>query len=282
MLQIVVVIEFSHQFLVVVDHAHSAVVVIDIAVSVGQAHIERRHVAETIDLGAVFLVKIVEQVQAVHGVIQHLVDRDQAFFAVQKALARGHAQVFIDPARDRADAVHFLAEHLFEHLLAPFAQHHHALDQRRVGLDQTDHVALLGCGVHAEQHFRHDQIKIRRHVRLQHLRVVAEAAHFLGRWGDVDAVFQTDAYHVVEHLGAAQMVADKANAADALQEHGRFPIRVALDEFLEAAKLHHMQLGIGDLVVVVELHHHLAVTLDASHRINNQFSAHDSFSNLHS
>ncbi|MBT9161255.1 MAG: hypothetical protein DDT26_02559 [Dehalococcoidia bacterium] len=65
-------------------------VVIDIAFGVDQAHIERRHVAEAIDLGAVFLVKIVEQVKAVHGVIQHLIDRDQALFTINEAVARGH------------------------------------------------------------------------------------------------------------------------------------------------------------------------------------------------
>ncbi|MBT9161256.1 MAG: hypothetical protein DDT26_02560 [Dehalococcoidia bacterium] len=111
-------------------------------------------------------------------------------------------------------------------------------------------------------------------MRLQHLRVVAEATHFLGGGRDIDAVLEADADHVVEHLGTAQVVADEADATDALQKHRCLPIWAALHEFFESSEFHHMQLGISDSIVIVKLHDHLAVTLDAGYWINDQFSAH--------
>ena len=66
------------------------------------------------------------------------------------------------------------------------------------------------------------------------------------------------------------MVTDEADSADALHQHRGLPERVALDEFLESAELDDMQLGVDDVVVVVELDGDLAVSLDAGDGIDDR------------
>jgi hypothetical protein len=64
-------------------------------------------------------------------------------------------------------------------------------------------------------------------------------------------------------------MADRANAAEPLDEHGDFPEWPALDEPLEAAELHDVQPGLGDLVVLIEKNRDLAVTLDSGYRLDD-------------
>jgi len=64
-------------------------------------------------------------------------------------------------------------------------------------------------------------------------------------------------------------VADVADAAQALHHHRHFPEGPALDEFLEAAEFHDVELRIGDVARVIQKDADLGVALDAGHRINN-------------
>ena len=64
------------------------------------------------------------------------------------------------------------------------------------------------------------------------------------------------------------MVAHRADAAQPLHHHRRFPVGTALNEFLEAAKLDDMQPHLMHMVVLVQQQRHLAVSLDARHRVD--------------
>ena len=70
------------------------------------------------------------------------------------------------------------------------------------------------------------------------------------------------------------MVTDKADSADPLHQHRRLPEWVALNELLEAAELDDMQPGVDDIAVVVEVHGHLPVALDAGDGVDDQLSTH--------
>ena len=111
-------------------------------------------------------------------------------------------------------------------------------------------------------------------MRLQHLRVVAEAADLLRRPRYSAFRFRADADHVIERFGPAQMVTDETDSADALHQHGCLPERVALDKLFEAAELDDMEPGVDDVVVVVEVHGDLAVALDSGDGIDDQLGAH--------
>ena len=81
-----------------------------------------------------------------------------------------------------------------------------------------------------------DQVEEVQRVRLEHLAVVHEPAHLLGRGRELLA-----ADDPVHRLGGGEVVADRADAAEPLDEHGHFPEGPALDEPLEAAELDDVQ-----------------------------------------
>jgi hypothetical protein len=60
----------------------------------------------------------------------------------------------------------------------------------------------------------------------------------------------------------------RADAAQPLHHHRHFPIRPALDEFLEAAKFDDVQAHLMHVVVFVEQQRDLAVTFDARDRFD--------------
>jgi len=93
---------------------------------------------------------------------------------------------------------------------------------------------------------------------------VHEAAHFFGGRGEV---FATD--DTVHGFCGGEVVADGADAAEALDEDGDFPVGAALDEALEAAELHDVEAGLLDLVLFVEQDGDFSVSFDAGHWLND-------------
>ena len=63
-------------------------------------------------------------------------------------------------------------------------------------------------------------------------------------------------------------MADRADAAQALHRDRHFPVRPPFDEDLEAAKLDDVQADLMDPILLVEQDRHLAVPLDAGHRLD--------------
>ena len=100
-------------------------------------------------------------------------------------------------------------------------------------------------------------------VRLHDLAVVQQAAQLLG--GRRQRAVAGDEVH---RLGRGEEVADRADAAEPLHRDRHLPVRPALDEDLEAAKLDDVQPDLMDAVLVVEQDRHLAVALDAGDRLD--------------
>ena len=109
------------------------------------------------------------------------------------------------------------------------------LGDLRVVLDHADDVAP-GDRVEAEQQVRRGQVEEVQGMGLQGLPVVHQAAHLLGAGGD-----RRGADDAVARLGRRQVVAHRADAAQALHQHRHFPVGPALDELLEAAELDDVQ-----------------------------------------
>ena len=76
----------------------------------------------------------------------------------------------------------------------------------------------------------------------------------------------------VHGLGRGQVVADRADAAEPLDEDRGLPVGPALDEALEAAELDDVEAGLGHLAGVVELDGDLAVALDPGDRFDGDLS----------
>jgi hypothetical protein len=168
--------------------------------------------------------------------------------------------------------VHLLAGRGLDDLLAVLAHQDALARQLRVPGGHPQHVARGRVGAEAEEQVGRGQVEEVQGVGLEHLAVVHQPAHLLGGGGELLA-----AHDPVDGLGRAQVVADGADAAQALYGHRHLPERTALDEALEAAELDDVQARLRDPAVVVEQDGDLAVPLDAGDRLDDDalaFSGH--------
>ena len=167
-----------------------------------------------------------------------------------------------DAARHHPRWVHPLLRQTFDDLQPELAQVDAEAGEFRMLLDHPDHVALRGIGIHAEQDVGRGQIEEAQRVRLNELCVMQQRTqHPRGR-RDVD---RRDG---VAGLGRGQLVADRADSADARGDARHLVERPPLDEFLEAAHLGDVELGVGHAARVVQEDRDLGVAFDAAHRVD--------------
>ncbi len=97
---------------------------------------------------------------------------------------------------------------------------------------------------------------------LQELAVVHQQSHLEsgGR-----KVFSS--HDAVDGFGGGQMVADRADPTEPLDEDRYFPERAALDKPLETSKLYDVKASLPDPVLFVQKNSDLSVALDAGHRL---------------
>ena len=100
-------------------------------------------------------------------------------------------------------------------------------------------------------------------VRLDDLPVMQQAAQLLGGRGQ-----RAVAGDNVHRLAGGDVMADRADAAQALHDDRHFPERPPLDEDFEAAEFDDVETDLVDAVLVVEQDRDLAVPLDAGHRFD--------------
>ena len=135
----------------------------------------------------------------------------------------------------------------------------------------ADDVADGRVGVHAQEEVGRGEVEEVQGVGLEHLAVVHQAAHLLRRRGQLARPGADDDVH---GLGRGQVVADRADAAEPLDEDGGLPVGAALDEALEAAELDDVETGLDDLAGVVQPDGDLAVALDAGDGFDRYFLTH--------
>ena len=247
---------------VVADHPQGAVVVLDGAVGADQAHERRREGAEP---GRLLLVAPHLRgvpVQRPPGGGQGLGQAGQDLVAGLSGQGRRHA-----PGHHpgRVDA---LAPDRLDHLLAEAAQPDPVAGQLRVGPQHPEQVPAGRLGVEAEQQIRRGQVEEAEGVGLHDLGQVQDPAQVgpgRGRLGGQD---------LVAGLGRGDQVADRADAADAGHDRRQLVHRPALADALEAAELGDVEVGVGDLAVVVELDGDLGVALDPGHGVDDDLAGH--------
>ena len=95
-------------------------------------------------------------------------------------------------------------------------------------------------------------------VRLQGLAEMQQAAQLFSRGRE-----SLHANQLVHRLGCRQLMADRANPAQALHQERHFPVWTALNEFLEAAKLDDMEACLMDMIFIIQQQRDLAVPFNA-------------------
>ena len=151
-----------------------------------------------------------------------------------------------------------------DHLLSELAQQDAlARDVRDTRRGRRRCCASRPVAVEAEEQIGRREVEEVQRVRLQDLPVVHQPAHLLGRRRELRR-----ADDEVERLGGGEVVAHRADAAQALHHHRHLPVRAALDEVLEAAELDDVEPHLVHRSFVVEQDRDLAVALDARDRID--------------
>ena len=206
------------------------------------------------------------------GILQRIVPRDGERLqrpdlhlrnAREETVAQLDRQVAIDAAGDGARAVDLFACRGLDDLLAELPHQHGAAAELRLFAQHLEDVALRGRGLEAEQQVGCGEMKEVQHVALHHLAIMHQPPHLLGRRRQ-----HIDAGDLVHRLGARQVMAYRADAAQALDDDRHLPVQPPVDETLEAAELDDVQPRLVHLVVAVEVNCHLAVSFDAGHRRN--------------
>ena len=188
------------------------------------------------------------------------------FDVLEEGVAFGDGQVFVDTAGDRAGAVDLLAGGGLDDFLPVLAQHHALHREIREFPRHADDVADRGIGVEPEQQVRRYEVEEVQRVRLEHLAVVHQAAHLFRRRRQ--RVHAGDAVH---RLGRREMVADRADPAEALDQHRHLPVRPALDEAFEPAEFHDVQASLLHLPLFIQKDRDLAVSFDAGDGLDDDF-----------
>ena len=136
-----------------------------------------------------------------------------------------------------------------------------------VGAHHGQDVALGTRAVEAEQQIGRGQIKEVQGVRLQDLAVVQQPPQLLRRRCELPG-----ANDDVQRLGRRQMVADRTNAAEPLDDDRNLPVHAAADEAFEAAELDDVKARIVDLAGLVQANGDFAVAFDARDRIDHDLA----------
>ncbi len=242
---------------VVVAGAQGAVIEVEIAVVADDGHEIGAEDAEAVVQPGVLRMDLLDQM---NGFARPL---DDVVNVLEQLVAFGTGSCRVDAAGTGAGALDALAGRDADDFLAEAAQQHAALGRFRMGHGDADDVALGHIAVEAEEQVRRTEVEEVQRVRLQHLAVVHQATHLFRRRRQF---FGAD--DDIERLGGGQMVRHRADAAQALDHDRHFPIRPALDEFLEAAKFDDVQAHLMHFVLVVEQDGDFAVAFNPRHWVD--------------
>ena len=159
--------------------------------------------------------------------------------------------------------MNFLAAEDFDDFLAELAEPDAGAGQFLVCADNAEHIAFCLWRVPAEQKIRRAQMKEAQRVALHELAEVHQPAQLVGGGRNVNR------HDGVAGLRGRKRMAHWADAANALGDTRHFAVGSAFAEFLEAAKFHDVEDGVGNVALVVHENADLGVALDAGHGINN-------------
>lgn len=216
-----------------------AAVMFPSAVRIHQPHEQRREIAEDLDLAAVCLERDLEEVK------RRLHRRVSLGQPPQNAFAILRVQRTANPAGHGPSRMDFLAAEKLDDLLAELPQADAGAGQFLVLADKAEDIALRLRGVPAQQEIRRTEMKETQGVALDKLAQVHQPAEFVRRRRDADG------HDGVAGLGGRQQMAHRTDAADPRRDAGHFIVGTALAEFFKAAKLHDMELGVGDVAFIV-------------------------------
>ena len=182
---------------------------------------------------------------------------------LEKVVALLATDVLVDSTGDCGSAVHTLAGRNTNHFLTILAQQHTLFCDIGIVSQYADDISMTHLVVVAEQQVGRRQMKKMQRMGLQHLPAMHEPANLLG--GRRQLV-HTD--QLVCSLRSREMVAHRTDTTETLYHNRKLPVGTSLDEFFETAEFHDVETRLVHAVLLIHQQGHLAVTLDACHRID--------------
>ncbi len=164
-----------------------------------------------------------------------------------------------------------LAAQPLNDLLAKLPQADSVARQLRLSLQHAKQVGLGGIRVHAQKQVGRGQIKEAQSMRLHHLRQTKDTAQLVGGRGN------THRQQRIASFGGRDQMAYRADAANTRHQRRHLREGTPFAEFFEPAKLRDMEAGILDSSVSVKVQRDLAMTLNASDRVDHNSLAHNVF-----
>ncbi len=143
-----------------------------------------------------------------------------------------------------------------------------------IGADQADHIADFGCGVKAEQQVGSGQFEEVHAVALDDLSHVHQFAQQAGRAG------RSLTGQRVAGFGGRQVMADRADPADARGDLRHFKIETSFAEFFKAAKFVDVHIGVVNRAIILHVDGDLGVPFDTGNGFNRNFLCHSTVSTL--
>ena len=114
-------------------------------------------------------------------------------------------------------------------------------------LDDADHVALGGIGVHAEQQIGRREIEETERMRLHELRAVQQLPQLNGSRRNPHC------QNAVAGFGGCQQVAHRANTAYPRGDAGHFVEGAPLGKLFESTRLGDVELRAGNTALIIQM-----------------------------
>jgi hypothetical protein len=111
---------------------------------------------------------------------------------------------------------------------------------------------------------------------LEDLAVMHEAAYLFRHRCQAVTVSGPDKH--IHSLGRCQMMTDRADAAESLDQDRCLPKGATADKAFKAAKLDNMETAFRDLMVIIQVDGDLAVPFNPGDRFNSDFLCHNGIS----
>ena len=188
---------------------------------------------------------------------------DRFDFGAQRFPSLG-AQGLVHPAGEGSSPMHAFTADVADDFLPVFAKADPFECKRRVGRRHADNVPSPRITPETEQKIGGGEMEKMKGMGLQGLSQMQEPSKLFRCGGQT-----VDTDQLVNGLGCRQMMADRANAAEPLDQNGDFPVGAALDETLESPKFNNVEPGLLYPVILIQEQRHFAVTLHPGDRIND-------------
>ena len=111
------------------------------------------------------------------------------------------------------------------------------------------------------------------HVRLEHLSIMHQAAHFFT--GRSQSVTCSCTHNYIECFGSCQMMTYRTYTTKTLDEYRSFPIWSSLHKPFKSSEFNNVKSRLRNLIILIEMNSNFTVTFNSCYWFYSYFFCHD-------